>query len=56
MASRRCPAGASQAGTGVVWVSGRNGVRGTNASAAMAGRKVRRTVFWSSDVWDVSAT
>ena len=47
-ASRSWPAGATQAGTGVAWVSGRNGARGTNASAATAGRKARRTLPWSS--------
>ena len=37
------PTGTSQAGRGVTCVSGRNGVRRANASAAAAGRKARRT-------------
>ena len=47
-ASSRWQAGATQAGIGVVWVSGRNGARRTNASAATAGSKASRTLPWLS--------
>src|ERR1019366_586061 len=54
-AGRVWPAVVSQAGTGVARVTGREGAWGTNASAAIAGRSVSRTVFWSSGEWEVSA-
>jgi hypothetical protein len=57
-ASRRWPAGVTQAGTGVARASGRNGTEGTKASAAATGSRDRRMVPWSSQkvAWSWWAT